>query len=180
MPEKDRNVKICFDPKQIYRGGNDITNPYLGYQGTNPPRHGLLTSNADPGDSASLYQTFNGIEVASNPGGESTNMLNPETQSPGGGADGLTMSIPNGMSPISDVENQPQSNLNGNPSISNIGAQTPSNIQQLASSDVGLLLASNNNELVSNEYYDILGNDEPAASNPNLAPPGAVPVPWKA
>ena len=150
VPETDPTNSRCFDPSNVYSGGDTI-NPYVGYQGPKPPY------DADPQDNTLLQQPS--IESASSKiDSQSTNM-NLETQSLSGTSEGLT----NGVSVIGNIEySPPQSNaLDGilSPS-SDIGLlQTPSmiNVQQVASND---LPASDDRWVVAD---GLLSDDESGA-----------------
>lgn len=173
-----RDIIAWFDSDDLYRG-DDTINPYRDYRG---PKPAYQKSTPDTRDSAFLNPTSstNGIELASNTEGQSTN-TKMGTDFPIGVTEGLTTANSIGVASTNNDENLPPSNLNEIPT-SNAGLQ-PNNLQRLASSDLGLLSASNKNDLVLNDYYGTIGNEDlviPATSNSNPPSPGTLPVRWRA
>ncbi|MCJ1428524.1 hypothetical protein MMC29_006434, partial [Sticta canariensis] len=169
--EMDPENSRCFDPSNFYSGADTI-NPYVDYDGPNPPY------DADPHDNTFLQQPP--IESASGTADSQSMNLNLETQSLSGTSEGLTN---NGMSVTGNIENPPpQSNgLDGvlSPS-SDIGLlQTPStiNVQQVASND---LPASDDSWLVAD---GLLSDDERGAvaiPDSNTLLVGTLPLLWVA
>ena len=171
MLEMDPKNSRCFDPSDVYTGVDTI-NPYVDYQGPEPP------DDADPHDNTFLQQPS--IESASSTADSKSANMYLETQSLSGTSEGL---INNGMSVTVNIENPPpqSSTLDGilSPS-SDIGLlQTPSmiNAQQGASNN---LPASDDSWLIAD---GLLSDDERTAvaiPDSNTLLVGALPLLWVA